>query len=135
MKCWIPAVLLLANASLMGCGGGSDGMTLYPVTGTVTFDSQPIAEGRVVFRKQNGDQKSFSAEIKEGKYEVAAEPGKMSVEVLASRPIPGKFDMSNGTPEPVGEMYIPEKYNSKTTLEAEVKPEDENEIPFALTSK
>ena len=135
MKRWIAAVLLVASASVVGCGGGGDGLTLYPVTGTVTFDDQPVSEGRVVFRKKEGDQKAFSGEIKEGKYQLDAEPGKMSVEVVASRPVPGKFDTSNGTPEPVGEMYIPAKYNEKTTLEAEVKPDGDNEIPFALTSK
>lgn len=134
MKCWIAAVLLLASICVAGCSSGGDGLALYPVTGTVTFDNEPVAEGRVLFRKKEGDRKAFSAEIKEGKYEVEAEPGKMTVEVIASRVVPGKFDTSNGTPEPVGEMYIPERYNSKTTLEAEVKPDD-NEIPFALTSK
>ncbi|MDQ3333262.1 MAG: hypothetical protein M3552_21880 [Planctomycetota bacterium] len=126
--------LAISTAGLLGCGRGDDGPALYPVTGKVTFDNQPIAEGRVVFRKLDGDQKAFSSEIRDGVYELTVEPGKMSVEVLASRPVPGKFDHSNGTPEPVGEMYIPEKYNSKTTLQAEVTVDGDNEIPFALTS-
>ena len=63
-----------------------------------------------------------------------AEPGKISVEITAPRIIPGKFDKSNGTPEPVGEMYIPKKYNANTTLSAEVTPDGENQIPFVLAS-
>ena len=134
MMCRLSAGFALLCAALAGCGSGDEGPILYPVSGLVLFDSQPLPEGRVVFRKRDGDQKAYSSEIKDGEYELHAEPGKMSVEVLASRPVPGKFDHSNGTPEPVGEMYIPAKYNAKTTLEAEVTPEGANVIPFSLTS-
>lgn len=129
----IVGVALFA-ATLIGCGAGSE-LETYPVTGVVTFDGEPIKEGRIFLRKVDGDQKGFSGEIKEGQYLVDAEVGKMSVEVTASRLIPGKFDNSNGTPEPVGEMYIPAKYNSKTTLTTEVTPGGDNEENFDLTSK
>jgi hypothetical protein len=59
----------------------------------------------------------------------------VKVEITASRLVPGKFDNSNGTPEPMGEMYIPKKYNSQTTLEAEVKSSGDNALPFELVSK
>jgi hypothetical protein len=59
--------------------------------------------------------------------------GKVRVEVIASRPVPGKFDESNpGEKVPVGEMYIPAKYNSQSELTADVTS-GSNVLDFALT--
>ncbi len=58
----------------------------------------------------------------------------MSVEITASRIIPGKFDNSNGTPEPVGEMYIPRQYNAATTLEVIVPEGGKSNADFPLSS-
>lgn len=128
------AACVMVSALAVGCGGGEKGPATYPVTGTVTFDGEPIENGRVLFREVEGDRRAYSAPIKNGNYELTAQPGSMTVEITASRIIPGKFDNSNGTPEPVGEMYIPAQYNRESTLTAEVKPSD-NEIPFELKSE
>lgn len=113
-----------------GCGGGGP----VTVTGQVTFDGKPVEDGRITFRQVAGDKKVFSGAISNGSYSLQCEPSKVAVEVTASRLIPGKFDRSNGTPEPVGEMYIPAKYNSATTLTADVSPSNRT-IPFELKSK
>lgn len=125
--------LFLALPLLAGCPGGS-GLDLQPVTGTVTFDGEPVEDGRVQFREVEGDQRSFSGLIENGKYTMEAMTGKMRVEVRASRIIPGKFDESNpGEKEPIGKMYIPEKYNSRSELTADV-PSGGGVIDFTLTS-
>jgi hypothetical protein len=63
-----------------------------------------------------------------------ASAGKMTVEIIASRLIPGKFDESNPDEKvPVGEMYIPARYNSETELTADV-PVGGTRLDFALTS-
>ena len=129
------AAVLTALCGLAGCGSGATGPELYTVAGQVLFDGAPIPEGRILFRKLDGDHRAFAGEISNGTYQVAAEPGKMTVEISASRLIPGKFDTSNGTPEPMGEMYIPRRYNAETILTAEVTPSDHNDIPFELKSK
>lgn len=118
-----------------GCGSAPTGPKLVPVTGKVTFDGTPVEEGRITFRKTDGDQRAFAGDIKNGSYSVNTEVGRMAVVITASRLIPGKFDNSNGTPEPVGEMYIPPQYNEATSLVAEVKDGDGNDFPFELTSK
>lgn len=120
----------------LGCGGKSDGPELHSVTGTVTFDGAPVEEGRILFRPVSGAS-AHAGNIKDGKYEIEAVAGEMKVEITASRIIPGKFDTSNpdDEPAPVGEMYIPEKYNSKTELTATVNSDGDNTIPFELTSK
>ena len=131
-----PAVLVLAVILSVGCSSAPEGEPVFPVSGTVTFDGTPIAEGRIQFRETEGDQQAFSGEIKDGKYSLEAQAGAMKVEVLASRPT-GKFDKSNPDepPQPIGEMYIPAKYNAETSLTAEVKADGENVIPFELTGK
>ena len=123
--------------SLAGCNSAPEGPVTFPVSGTVTFDGSPVAEGRIQFRPTSGTQQAYSAEIREGRYQLDSEPGSATVEITASRPIPGKFDTSNpdDEPQPIGEMYIPAKYNSQSTLVAEVSPTETNEIPFDLTSK
>jgi hypothetical protein len=129
----VPAVALLVPFMLSGCAGES-GPQMYPVQGTVSFDGTPVENGRILFRRVDGDQRGFSGEITNGRYELNAEPGSMTVEITASRIIPGEFDTSNDEPEPKGEMYIPAKYNAETELTAEVKASGDNNIPFDLKS-
>lgn len=126
--------LLVGLLFLVGCGGGTDGPPMYEVSGTANFDGEPIETGRITFRKTEGDGKSFSGDIANGKYSLETEEGKYAVIIIASRIIPGKFDNANGTPEPVGEMYIPKKYNDQTELTAEVSSSSEKNIAFDLTS-
>ena len=121
---------LFVVLAAVGCGSDNT----LDVTGNVTFDGQPLDEGRILFRMVEGDKKAYSAPISKGAYTLKCEPGPVTVEVTASRIVPGKFDYSNGTPEPVGVMYIPAKYNSKTTLKAEVSRSNRT-LSFDLQSK
>lgn len=122
---------LLAAALLTGCGP-SDG--LVEVGGTVTFDGAPIPEGRILFRMTDGDQQAYSEVIENGKYLIRVAPGSARVEITASRLIPGKFvEVNPGEPEQVGEMYIPEKYNSRTELTATISGATESQN-FDLTA-
>lgn len=130
--------LLVLPALTTGCGGGgSEGPALYTVSGTVQYDGAPIDEGRITFRTDAGAGRAYSAEIEDGAYSLEVEPGKAKVEVIASRVIPGKFGEAASPDEeapPLSEMYIPAKYNTETTLEAEVTT-GKNEIPFKLEAK
>lgn len=115
-------LIALTLVMLVGCGA-KGGLDLHRVTGKVTFDGEPVKEGRILFRLVDGDQRAFSGTITDGLYTVDSLPGKMRVEITASRIVPGKFDTSNpGEKVPVGEMYIPERYNAKSELTAEVPP-------------
>ena len=130
-----PLACLICLVSL-GCGSGEDGPELYPVTGTVTFDGEPVSEGRILFRADEGTGKGYGGVIKDGTYTLEAVDGEMTVEILASRAVPGKFGEAaspDEEPPPLMEMYVPEQYNTKTTLTATVKPDGENTIPFQLT--
>jgi hypothetical protein len=118
-------------ATVIGCGSAPQGPEVYDVAGEVTFDGKPIETGRIEFQMPNG--KAFGGDIKDGTYALQSEGGPMVVKITASRIIPGKFDTSNpdDPPQPVGEMFIPAKYNAKSELTAEVKP-GKNSFPFTL---
>ena len=131
----VVTLLLWASPLLtIGCSSGSN---LYAVQGEVSFDGNPIETGNILFRKVEGDQRGFNAEIKNGRYKMMVEAGAMTVEIIGSRLIPGKFDYPGGPDSPgfpVGEMYIPAQYNTKTTLTAEVAASRSNDISFELKS-
>ncbi|PQO40822.1 hypothetical protein C5Y96_00980 [Blastopirellula marina] len=101
----------------------------------MTFDGKPIETGRILFRQTEGDGRAYSTEIVEGSYKLEVKEGPTEVAITASRLIPGKFDNSNGTPEQMGEMYIPAKYNQKTELNALVKSGSDNQFSFDLSAK
>lgn len=119
-----PLALLL----LVGC---SDNERI-PVTGTVTLDGQPLAEGAISFAMSNGAVAGGGA-VKDGKFELGLPAGKYKVSVTASKPVPGKTIPEMGN-EPVLQSAIPAKFNSKTTLTAEIGA-NSGPLSFALTSK
>ncbi|MBN9518057.1 hypothetical protein J0H58_05985 [bacterium] len=96
----------------------------------MTFEGEPVKDGSITF-KVGPAGKGFSATIKDGSYTAQVEPGDAVVEITASRPS-GKFDTSNpGEKTPIGEMYIPKKYNTSSTLKETIKP-GSNEKSFDL---
>ncbi|QDU77105.1 hypothetical protein Pan97_41670 [Bremerella volcania] len=134
MRTSVALVFCLILGSL-GCSSSTSAPDMHVVHGTVTFDGKPIEKGRILFRQTEGDGRAYSTEIVEGAYELEVKEGPSEVTITASRLIPGKFDNSNGTPEQIGEMYIPAKYNRKTELNALVTPGGENQFAFDLMSK
>lgn len=126
------ACLILGS---LGCSSNTSAPDMHVVQGTVTFDGQPIEAGRILFRQTEGDGRAYSTEIVDGSYKLEVKEGPSEIAITASRLIPGKFDNSNGTPEQMGEMYIPAKYNQKTELNALVTSGGQNQFVFDLLSK
>ena len=129
---------VIASLVFTGCGGDTGGPVLHTVSGTVSFDGEPVQDGRILFRSKDADGKAYSAPITNGEYEVQAVAGSMTVEITASRIVPGKFGEAASPDEPappLSEMYIPEQFNSKTTLTAEIDAGGDNTVPFDLSSK
>lgn len=128
------ALLLVCAFALTGCGGTSDGPALYSVHGQVQFDGMPVEKGRIAYKMESADQKSYSGEIFNGEYKLEAEPGPAVVSITATRGT-GKFDDQGGAAEPVPieEMYIPKQYNAESTVKKEITAGD-NEISFDIKS-
>lgn len=129
------AVLGLAfSLMLLATGCSEGGRQMTEVSGTVSLDGVPVDDGQILFRRTDGEQKGYEGMIKDGSYKLKCEPGSVKVEITAFRIVPGKFTTVNGPKEPVREMYIPEKYNAKTTLNQTLNGSSTT-IPFELSSK
>lgn len=126
----------LAILMLLLAGCGSSGPQTYTVSGTVTFDGAPVAEGQIIFRDPAGQLPTAAGPIAAGQFSFESQPGPKKVEITAMRDIPGKMDTSNpGEAVPMREMYIPASYNSNSNLTAEVSPSGDNQFTFDLKSK
>ncbi|MFN3153366.1 hypothetical protein [Bremerella sp.] len=113
---------LLISCGSLGCNFDS-GPPMVEVSGTVTFDGQPVNDGNIFFRAKDGGN-SYGGKIVQGKYESTVSPGDKTVEIIAMREVPGVFVSHNpGEKSPKMEMFIPPKYNRKTTLEISL-PQD-----------
>lgn len=122
---------LAVFVALSGCSG--DGK--YPVTGTVTWEGEPIPSdhnGHVTFMPTDAAVAPDACPIgPDGRYTLRASPGTKKVEILISRP-KGKVVQSMGMA--AEEMFVPRKYNEETELQVEVKQEP-NEFDFHLTAE
>ncbi len=131
--CVLILLFLLGLSPCVGCG--PSGPTTVPVSGKVTLDGAPVAEGDIYFRDAEGKGGSYAGKIVNGEYTFESTPGPKTVEIRATREVPGKFDESNpGEKVPLIEQYIPPQYNSETTLKAEVAESGENVHNFDLQS-
>ncbi len=127
--------VLLAVAFVSGCSRDT-GPVIYPVTGTVTLDGEPLPYATILLKDPDGQQKTYVAEVINGEIKGNATAGKKTVEITATRPR-GKMTQS---PDGVGmaqevEQYLPEKYNERSELTAEIVPGKSVSISFELKSK
>jgi len=86
MTTWLSSTKLFAITGFLaclalapcGCGGGGDGPSRFDVSGSVTFNSQPVPFGRVVFDPDtaagNKGPQGF-AEIRDGSYDTRSGRG------------------------------------------------------------
>jgi hypothetical protein len=134
------SVILLSTAALsaLGCGGSS-GPDRFPLSGDVSFKGAPVAEGSIRFVPENKSEQPEGAPIKDGKYSTSLTAGKKQVIIEAFRPKDAKANepkRPGGVPLAGGgaidtEMYIPEQYNTKSTLEVVAGP-DTSKHDFTL---
>lgn len=135
MNRFFQGLLIFGVVGLVGCGGPSDAPTRVPVSGEVTFDGEPIAQGDIIFRPEMEGGVTDAAKIKDGKYEMEVVPGKYRVEIRALREVGPAKTLDSGEAGPNLEPYIPENYNDKSDLSAEVKESGNDPFNFTLKSK
>jgi hypothetical protein len=123
---------LVVSGLIVAAGGCDTGPRLSPVTGTVTLDGAPVPEGDILFTPADPNLSPEAGKIKDGKYEIKSREGKMKVQINASKIVPGAAKGAMG--EDVATEYIPSKYNTQTTLSADVKA-GPNTFDFPLESK
>lgn len=130
---WLAPFLLVVVA---GCGSG--GPPRLRVVGAVTLDGQPLADGAISFMP-TGKGVAAGATIAGGRYVVEGArgptPGEYRVEIRASAPSGKQVKDSFGQAS-IAEMesIIPDRYNDKTTLRAEITASGPNQFDFSLST-
>lgn len=137
MRTILNSILLTALASFIGCGGVDDAPATVKISGEVTYNGKPMPAGEIIFRDKSGSNKSISAQIKDGKYEADCTLGNKRVEITAMRDEKGATaeTLETGESGPVLEQYVPEAYNDKSTLTADVKEAGDQKFDFPLKGK
>ncbi|WP_406697634.1 hypothetical protein V5E97_02100 [Singulisphaera sp. Ch08] len=127
--------------AMAGCGGASDGINREPVSGEVTLDGQPISQGEITFVPAGGGEPVAAAIIENGRYTVeranGPSPGPQRINVWSKKPTGKKFpsDVEPGTFIEETRESIPDRYNLKSELKAEVKEGGDNRFDFTLQSE
>jgi hypothetical protein len=137
-----PLVVFAALGLAVGCSGPSDDLPREAVSGTVTLDGQPLANGSISFSPAGGSGATGGGDaIKGGKFSIARDsglvPGNYNFSIYA-----GANSAERTKPAQAGSLkksemakeLIPAKYNSNTELRAEVKKGGGNDLTFTLES-
>ncbi len=116
--------------ALVGCGGGggtvSDNLPRTAVSGTVTLDGQPLAQGNILFdpAERGPGTTLATGEIKDGKFSIEQPlgpvPGKYKVLISSVPPVTIAAGEDPGTQPKMDPEKVPAQYNSKTTLTQDV---------------
>ncbi|MDB5335632.1 MAG: hypothetical protein JWN70_1251 [Planctomycetaceae bacterium] len=136
-RMWIKCGLAVLTTIAAGCGGSGQPNN-HRVSGTITFDGQPVASGQIILFPVEAGGTPDAANIKDGKYSLLARKGEKRVQIEATRDVPGKIitlpPPLTGT-KPVTEMYIPIVYNSKSKLTVKVpETSSSSKFDFKLTA-
>jgi hypothetical protein len=138
------SVLITATVVLLSvCGACNRGKSLdrQAISGHVTLDARPLDSGSIQFSPVDKDGIMGGISIVDGVYQIpkakGIPPGKYTVQIMSA-------DKSHATARPAGapgdvppplKERIPEQYNSKSQLSAEVKSGGENVFDFSLSSR
>lgn len=134
----------LVHATMSGCGGGAtDSLPRHAVSGNVTLDDKPLPSGSISFDPADPgkpDAVSAGATISNGSYSVAQADGltpgvyRVSINSRGGAAAVSPTEAPGAPPKTRPKDLIPEKYNTKSTLKAEVKPGESPRFDFDLTT-
>ena len=138
-------LLCLAVASLFaGCGASVEDPrgTRVAAEGTVKLDGAELAAGRIVFLSNQGEGTvKATALVEQGRYSFDEDngplPGTARVEIYPIEMDLEEFEKTRGGDAtqrvPLSDVWIPARYNTHSTLTAEVGTDaEENVDTFAL---
>ncbi|MCR9118184.1 MAG: hypothetical protein NXI22_14715 [bacterium] len=117
---------LAVMTAFLGCGDASKNT----ISGTVTFDGEIVKSGSMVFTPI-GEGRTEGANIVDGKYSAEVSVGKNKVAITATKPHPTKTVPNadpDGPPLPLMVEYIPDIFNTKTTLEIDTTTGNEHDF-------
>lgn len=124
---WLVVCSVLASA---GCGGPRTRPDLEPVSGTVTFQGQPLKWGSILFEPLQEGLDAGGADIADGKFHMPKErglaPGNYRVRIYggmnpADDPMWAGPQVEESAPESNSRDRVPLRFNEKSTLTAEIR--------------
>ncbi|QDV71286.1 hypothetical protein Poly24_50210 [Rosistilla carotiformis] len=133
--CLLSCVLTIAIA---GCGPSEP--SRQEISGSITWDGEPLSSTSIVFRSQGSGGQGVATEVTDGEFQVSSEQG----------PTPGLYDVVLLPVQPELEDYealrqqgkmpltgpkIPHRYQHRGELTAEVKADQPNRFVFEISSK
>jgi hypothetical protein len=129
------APLILFAAAALVIAGCRDN-TVSQVSGSVTFDGNPIEDGTISFYPKDGKTQPAGGNIKSGAYSVQVPVGHMEVRISMGKVIGKKklYDKKDSREYELKGEALPEKYNTKSELRLDVTPGN-NEKDWPLVSK
>jgi len=133
-KPWHVCALHLGAVCL--AAGCSTGPAVGTVTGDVTFDGQPVKDGRISFTPLDGQASTGGAPIVDGKFTADVPVAKMKVAINGNKVI-GKrkaYDTPESPWEDDVAELLPAKYNVNSDLTLEVK-KGVQDVKYELKSK
>lgn len=120
-------VTVVVLTLLVGCGP-ADGVRTYPVTGLVTFQGEPLEAGSIIFDPVDGQGPAAMGGIEQGQIKAKVPEGEKIVRISAVRVTDKKDEYGNL----ITESYVPEKYNTNSSIRIDVKPEGDNPLNVDL---
>ena len=90
---------------------------LYTVSGTASYQGEPIPDGSISFVPSDPKLSPQGASIRDGKYTAQVRKGTMTVKITGSK-IDPKQKMEDGSP--FWTDFVPEKYSTQSTLTVEI---------------
>ncbi len=132
MNLRMTCLLMVLSLGLVGCG--PSGPKLYPVTGKITFDGEPVSEGNIAFVPTDGSGAAQGGSFKDGVYSVKVAQGPKRVEIYGERKSGKKETQEDGRVVELKESFIPSKYNNNSELTVTIEPESATH-DFELTGK
>lgn len=124
---------ILWSAIALGCSPSPPtvGPKKHSIEGIIRFNAEPLSSGQIVFIDVEGDPpRQYGAAIVAGAYKTEVTPGSKRVEITARE----QSDSSSGDPGANLTQIIPERYNTQSTLTAEVAEGENKNIDFELTT-
>ena len=114
----LPRFALILAICVAGCSGSK----LTPVSGNVTLDGQPLAEGTIHFAPADGQAPSQAAVIKDGSYKTELNKTGYKVQIYSPKPskVVAKLDENGPGGGPRVEELLPPRYNIQSDLKLNI---------------
>lgn len=121
----------IATVLQIGCGeNGPAAPKTYLVSGTVTLDGKPLADGAIVLDPEDGQSIAAQGAIKDGTFSFESPVGPKIVRISASK-VTGEKDQYD---QPVSVPLVADEFNTQSTLKTEVKAVENKDLKFEVKS-